>query len=166
MLEPYTSGNIGAAKNDNSGLAGLEIYLVPPKGGEAATVPCRWYAPGAENRALLELQRRVLHRRGSSTIGGIILWTFLFVILQWVMCCILMQLRHLFQGFIMLDCAGISAYILPFWPIWLLAVSAVVRGIPAMINRRMKEVIYLTPLPAGFAVDECTCCSLGDQLPD
>jgi len=52
----------------------------------------------------------------------------------------------------MLDCAGISAYILPFWPIWLLAVSAVVRGIPAMINRRMKEVIYLTPLPAGFAL--------------
>jgi len=40
MLEPYTSGSIGAAKNDNSGLAGLEIYLAPPKGGEAATVPC------------------------------------------------------------------------------------------------------------------------------
>ena len=40
MLEPYTSGSIGAAKNDNSGLAGLEIYLAPPKGGEASTVSC------------------------------------------------------------------------------------------------------------------------------
>jgi len=40
MLKPYTSGSIGAAKNDNSGLAGLEIYLAPPKGGEAATVSC------------------------------------------------------------------------------------------------------------------------------
>jgi hypothetical protein len=32
MLEPYTSGSIGAAKNDNSGLAGLEIYLGVSKG--------------------------------------------------------------------------------------------------------------------------------------
>ena len=32
MLEPYTSGSIGAAKNDNSGLAGLEIYLGASKG--------------------------------------------------------------------------------------------------------------------------------------
>jgi hypothetical protein len=40
MLKPYTSGSIGAAKNDNSWLAGLEIYLALPKGGEAATVSC------------------------------------------------------------------------------------------------------------------------------
>ena len=32
MLEPYTSGSMGAAKNDNSGLAGLEIYLGTSKG--------------------------------------------------------------------------------------------------------------------------------------
>jgi len=32
MLEPYTSGSIGAAKNGNSGLAGLEIYLGASKG--------------------------------------------------------------------------------------------------------------------------------------
>jgi len=32
MFEPYTSGSIGAAKNDNSGLAGLEIYLGASKG--------------------------------------------------------------------------------------------------------------------------------------
>jgi len=32
MLEPYTSGSIGAAKNDNSGLAGLEINLGASKG--------------------------------------------------------------------------------------------------------------------------------------
>ena len=32
MSEPYTSGSIGAAKNDNSGLAGLEIYLGASKG--------------------------------------------------------------------------------------------------------------------------------------
>jgi len=32
MLEPYISGSIGAAKNDNSGLAGLEIYLGASKG--------------------------------------------------------------------------------------------------------------------------------------
>ena len=32
MLEPYTSGSIGAAKNGNSGLAGLEINLGACKG--------------------------------------------------------------------------------------------------------------------------------------
>jgi hypothetical protein len=32
MLEPYTSGSIGAAKNGNSGLAGLEINLGASKG--------------------------------------------------------------------------------------------------------------------------------------
>jgi len=32
MLKPYTFGSIGAAKNDNSGLAGLEIYLGASKG--------------------------------------------------------------------------------------------------------------------------------------
>jgi hypothetical protein len=47
MLKPYTSGSIGAAKNDNSGLAGLEIYLALPKGGEAATVSCRIHAHGS-----------------------------------------------------------------------------------------------------------------------
>jgi hypothetical protein len=35
MLEPYTSGSIGAAKNDNSGLAGLEIYLGASKGRQS-----------------------------------------------------------------------------------------------------------------------------------
>ena len=32
MLEPYTSGSIEAAKNGNSGLAGLEINLGASKG--------------------------------------------------------------------------------------------------------------------------------------
>jgi hypothetical protein len=32
MIEPYTSGSIGAVKNDNSGLAGLEINLGASKG--------------------------------------------------------------------------------------------------------------------------------------
>jgi len=35
MLQPYTSGNIGAAKNDNSALAGLEIYLGASKGRQS-----------------------------------------------------------------------------------------------------------------------------------
>jgi len=40
MLEPYTSGSIGAAKNGNSGWLGWRSIWAPPKGGEAATVPC------------------------------------------------------------------------------------------------------------------------------
>jgi hypothetical protein len=54
MLEPHTSGSIVAAKNDNSGLAGLVINLGASKGrrsqwvagGSSAILPARPEAEG------------------------------------------------------------------------------------------------------------------------
>lgn len=124
----------------------------------------RWYTPGFENTALLELQSRVLHPKRSSSIGGVILWSFFFVILQWTLCYVLLQLRYIIQVIPMLDCAGTSLSWLPYWPIYCLAFSTLLYGISAVRNKDIKGVLYLTQLPTRFAVDECTCCSLGDQL--
>ena len=50
MLEPYTSGSIGAVKNDNSGLAGLEINLGASKGRRSRHHPLFSIPTGSERK--------------------------------------------------------------------------------------------------------------------